>query len=85
MTNKNRPAFNQAAAPVPETVETVAAEAAVEANAEAVAEAAAPAAPANMGAPLANILKAAVNDMHHYGVISDAEAVSLKERIEAKS
>jgi len=87
MTNKsNRPAFNQAAVvAVPETVETVAAEAAAEANAEAVAEATAPAAPLNMGAPLAAILKSAVNDMHHYGVITDAEAVSLKERIEAKS
>ena len=41
--------------------------------------------PMRLGKGLVQNLKSAINDMHLYGVISDAEAVSLKERVDAKS
>lgn len=37
-----------------------------------------------LGQPLANLLRGAVNDMHHYGVISESEAISIKARIDEK-
>lgn len=84
MSNQNRPKAPFAKTET-EAPSAPVAEAVVEVAAEAVVEAPAPAPePLKLGAPLAAILKAAVNDMHHYGVISDTEAVSLKERLEAK-
>lgn len=83
MSNQNRPKAPFAKTET-EAPSAPAAEATVEAVVEAVAEAPVPA-PLKLGRELASLLKASVNDMHHYGVISDAEAVSLKERLDAKS
>lgn len=82
--NQKRPPMHQPA--VQEAPSAPAVEATVEAVVAAVAVVEAPAPePVKMGKDMGSLLKASVNDMHHYGVISDAEAVSLKERIEAKS